>query len=626
MFVFLFFGYFLSPEHFYGQSTMSTQLKHFGGKGNDIINQLVICDKNLFFVGSFTDTISFGSTRLGSYGFFDGFLAKADSEGNIKWVKQIGGKLNDNITSVVVDKNGNSYVVGYFQKRAKSGSSSIETQYYYSNFLAKFGSSGNQLWIRKFNKHNQLSNCHLAIDSSGMVYFTGDFLDTLYLNNCVYPSKGLTDIFLAKSDYDGRIQWVKTIGGKKSDNVNAIFIDKSSNIFLGGSFEDSIAQGNFRIVSHGLKDALLVRIDNFGNISYLRRYGGIKDEEITAITTDNHRNIYATGNFSDSTTFDNFHIKSHGNQDAFIMGMNPVGTVKWIFPIGGEGEDASDAIYLTSDNKIASCGTFKMDCYFNGRNQLSSLDSLVSNCSFSNIFIGEYDSTGSFLDKYQINSSSESLGRNIAADRGDLFLCGTYRHDLTVNILNQQQSLTSFGNKDIFLLKISDKCAKFSVKINVDTIFLNNTKTYILDAGSGYQSYYWNDSIIGNQYLYTTQDGKYKVLVTNEVGCMAKDSIYIYEPRLKELLDSLTNNNQLSDNKLLIYPNPTDGNVNIKIVGNSDLIQAIELFDFCGKLVEKRDGLTTYNYVFDLANKPVGVYYLRIQTLSTTQCVKIIKQ
>ena len=571
----------------------------------------------------FANTISFGTSRLGTYGYFDGFLAKADSEGNISWVKQIGGILNDNITSVVVDKQGNSYVVGYFQKKAKSGSSDLETNFYYSEFFAKFNPSGNQLWIQKLDKHNQLSNCHLAIDTSGMIYLAGNFLDTLYINGKTYLSKGSTDIFLLRASNKGKIQWVKTIGGKKTETVNTIFVNNSNNIFLGGSFEDTIALEKIRIISNGKKDALLLRFDTKGNVLDINRYGGKNDEEISSITGDDN-NIYAVGYFTDSTIFGTYHVKSHHNQDAFITAFNKTGMVKWFIPIGGVGNDGSNSVYLTPDNKILICGTFKINCFFKSRNQILDVDSVVSNACFNNIFIGEYDSSGTFLNKYQFNSTSEAIGRNISVNNGDLYLAGTYRKDLFVNLQNQEYSIASFGNKDIFLFRLSDKCFNFSVHINVDTSYLMDSIVYILDAGPGYQSYIWNDTLNGNEYLQVTKDGKYKVLVTNEYGCKASDSVIIHRQLLKssviiQLLDSL------SGGKFVVYPNPTNGQVYCVLVNSSDHITSVEVFNYLGKLIENRDQIVANNYLLDLSNQTVGYYYIKIRTNKTVQSFKIIK-
>jgi hypothetical protein len=259
------------------------------------------------------------------------------------------------------------------------------------------------------------------------------------------------------------------------------------------------------------------------------------------------------------------------------------------------------------------------------RNQLENFDSVVSNSCFNNIFIGKYDSSGMFLDKYQLNSTSEALGSNIIVKNGDFIVTGTYRTNLLTNFQNQDYSIPSNGNKDIFLLKISDKCFKFHVHITVDTVYNKDSIVYILDAGSGYHSYLWNDTIIGGEYLQVSKEGKYKVLVTNEYGCRATDSILISDHRLKSLLAAHIMDST-STSRILVYPNPTNGKVYCTLMANSDYISSIEVFDYSGKLIEKHDGLNDYKEILDLSDKPTGFYYLRIRTTKTKQSIKIVKQ
>jgi hypothetical protein len=123
------------------------------------------------------------NVQLVSEGSFDGFLARADSNGSIMWAKKIGGKFNDNITSLVIDSQGNSIVSGYFQKKIKSGETTLESDFYKTWFIAKFDSTGRQLWIKKFDRNNKLTHCRLTKDYSGNLYFAGNFQDTLISDN-----------------------------------------------------------------------------------------------------------------------------------------------------------------------------------------------------------------------------------------------------------------------------------------------------------------------------------------------------------------------------------------------------------------------------------------------------------
>ena len=203
-------------------------------------------------------------------------------------------------------------------------------------------------------------------------------------------------------------------------------------------------------------------------------------------------------------------------------------------------------------------------------------------------------------------------------------MAGTYRKDLFVNLQNQEYSIASFGNKDIFLFRLSDKCFNFSVHINVDTSYLMDSIVYILNAGPVYQSYIWNDTIIGSEYLQVTKDGKYKVLVTNEYGCRAIDSIIIHKPLLKSYVITKPKDS-LSVGKLVVYPNPTSGQVYCVLISSSDYIASVEVFNYSGKAIEKRNGIAAENYLLDLSNQTIGYYYIKIRTNNTIQSFKIIK-
>ena len=77
--------------------------------------------------------------------------------------------------------------------------------------------------------------------------------------------------------------------------------------------------------------------------------------------------------------------------------------------------------------------------------------------------------------------------------------------------------------------------------------------------------------------------------------------------------------NEIGKDDLSIYPNPTDGIVNIK---DSEQ-HSIYVFDINGKLLKSIEN-TTVNQL-DLSILPSGVYTLKVKSLKGTKFVKIIK-
>lgn len=101
-------------------------------------------------------------------------------------------------------------------------------------------------------------------------------------------------------------------------------------------------------------------------------------------------------------------------------------------------------------------------------------------------------------------------------------------------------------------------------------------------------------------------------------------------PEDDEVISSAFNSEQLS-NSLLAYPNPTTGNINVRLP--SDLTQSssltVKVFDLSAQLVETLnfDNYNTSNFSIDLTNEKKGIYMLKVydkNVLIGTR--KIIKQ
>jgi hypothetical protein len=80
---------------------------------------------------------------------------------------------------------------------------------------------------------------------------------------------GYDDIFLIKTDANGNIQWAKTYGGIDYDWAHSVQQTSDGGYILAGG-TDSFGAGYY--------DALLVKTDANGNISWAKIYGGTDDD------------------------------------------------------------------------------------------------------------------------------------------------------------------------------------------------------------------------------------------------------------------------------------------------------------------------------------------------------------
>lgn len=82
---------------------------------------------NSYLAGWYAGAATFGPYALHSAGARDIFVAKYDSDGNVRWADSSGGTADDRGRGVVVDGTGHSYVTGFFHGTADFGPFQVST-------------------------------------------------------------------------------------------------------------------------------------------------------------------------------------------------------------------------------------------------------------------------------------------------------------------------------------------------------------------------------------------------------------------------------------------------------------------------------------------------------------------
>lgn len=76
---------------------------------------------------------------------------------------------------------------------------------------------------------------------------------------------------------------------------------------------------------------------------------------------------------------------------------------------------------------------------------------------------------------------------------------------------------------------------------------------------------------------------------------------------------------------LVVYPNPTDGRVDINArkIDSFHIIEKMKLFDVAGNLVQEF-GISPTKFSIDISHHPSGVYFLKIKTNLQTETFRIV--
>jgi len=210
---------------------------------------------NLYVSGSFEGIADFDPSpaivNLTSSGTRDAFIAKYDVGGNYVWAYKIGGTKWTESVAIAVDNSGNIYITGDFNDSVDfdvSGSTATLNGGLWGDiFLAKYDSDGNYIWAHNTGGTNGDRGNDLEVGSSGSVYVTGYFQDSVDFDPALgvanLTSVGYKDIFVSKYDLNGNYLWAMGLGdslGGTGDIGNALAVGNTGNVCVTGVISGSI--------------------------------------------------------------------------------------------------------------------------------------------------------------------------------------------------------------------------------------------------------------------------------------------------------------------------------------------------------------------------------------------------
>ncbi len=293
---------FLTKFNSAGQKLFTIQI---GTPGIDFARGVAVDASGNIYVTGATEGNLNGNT---SAGLLDIFLTKFNSSGQRLFTIQIGTPGNDIGYGIALDSSGNVYVTG-----STDGNLSGTSNGGLDIFLAKFDSSGQNLFTTQFGTPFDDIGRGVAVDGSGNVYVTGSTGGNLNGN----ISAGSSDIFLAKFDPSGRNLFTIQYGTPFEDIGYGIATDSNNNVHVTGSTGGNL-DGN---ISSGLLDFFLTQFDSSGNKLFTRQFGTTGNDTGYGIAVDSSGNSYVTG-----STEGNLDVNtSAGLLDIFLIKFDSLG-------------------------------------------------------------------------------------------------------------------------------------------------------------------------------------------------------------------------------------------------------------------------------------------------------------
>lgn len=336
------------------------------------------------------DTSAFATT-LTSTGN-DVFIVKYSTNGVVQWVASITSTGTDIGWAIATDPSGNIYVTGQGGAATLTAKNSDGTSFSPAltdggagdAFVVKYNTSGFVQWNARIESTQADIGYGIATDSSGNVYVTGQAGTgvTTRIRNADDTTFGSlatltgTDVFVAKYNTSGTVQWIARIGSTGTDVGRSITTDPNGNVYItgqGGSATVDAYEGGDgtgasfgNVTNTGSGDAFIVKYDTNGVGQWITKIASTTADIGYGITADALGNVYIgvrvgaaiTTAFSVGNIAFPITIPAGTGNEVGIVKYNSTGSVQWITRVSSGANESVWGLKSDRNGNVYVVGQF----------------------------------------------------------------------------------------------------------------------------------------------------------------------------------------------------------------------------------------------------------------------------
>jgi hypothetical protein len=397
---------------------------------------------NVYLCGTYRTGAQFGDSVIAAVGISGDFFAASYSRtGDFRWVFHVGGSLPDEAMDICAKVPGNVFVTGYAKGAAlPPGSTALHAKDFY---IARLDTAGNLIWQRAFNGDDSGEGFAVVADGAANCYVAGMFKEEMYLlSGDTLFSNGMADMFVAKFNPAGGLDWIRNFGGSTGDDyAYGIGLDATGAVYVGGYFTDNLVSGPVNLDGWAGKDACILKLTPSGDPIWGVALNGKGADQLLGldVTADGH--VYACGTLSDTLLFAGDTLTTTGGTDSWAARFDSTGALVWVNTLTGAGTQSIQDISVNEREQVFMTGYFS--------NAVSYLGSTLVSVGFDDSFVLKTDSDGSVMHAkaYGFDMGAE-YSQGIQGDaNGNFAFAGLYGPTLALDTVTLSSNADS---EDIF--------------------------------------------------------------------------------------------------------------------------------------------------------------------------------
>jgi len=235
--------------------------------------------------------------------------------------------------------------------------------------------------------------------------------------------------------------WAMRLGGPLADIGTSVAADKAGGVVQVGTFQGTALVGTVPFTAAGQIDFFVAKYDADGSLAWIRPFGGAGNDSATSVALDKDGNVYIAGASDGALTLGGSSFGQNTATGAFLLALDPYGNVKGAKAFGGGAYGTVVEVTAASDGSIGLCGSYT------GQIDLGGGPITAAQGTYAG-FVAKFDSTATLSYGVALGTSATTTAQGLAfGAQGQLAVVGTF----TGTGQFGSATLTSAGASDVFV-------------------------------------------------------------------------------------------------------------------------------------------------------------------------------
>ena len=322
--------------------------KGIGGEGYEETSAIqVSTNGDVYLAGYFSGAVDFDPSEndniLEPKGLVDSFYVKLSKDGELSWVKTIGGFMTTTMDMKL--QNESLYILGNFKETTDFNpdpSQTLEvTALGFDAFILKLDLLGNFINVtttKGLTESTGTTPISLSLDENSNAYIAGYFGGTVdfgpdvqHNGQYTFTSDSMLNEFVFKIDNSGKLVWANHVVPMTEESSSlgyGLVINKNHETFVTGYIGGKVKFGEIELEQNTdhFMNAYIAKLNSDGKFVDAKLFAGVNYVETHCAAKDANDNIYIGGSFEGLANIDptggESYYYSRGYRDSYVVKLN----------------------------------------------------------------------------------------------------------------------------------------------------------------------------------------------------------------------------------------------------------------------------------------------------------------